>query len=528
MLHGYLFEARGIQSFLFASGKLRDMLNGSELLDYLCSEQGYLDQTLDALDLRPRVVRQAGGSFYLLFKNEHDARRLQAVWRLACAEWVPGLEVVDVVVSGSSARETIAHGLAALRLQRNRLQGDFPRPGPLADRAPRTGLAAVASLHGEALDASTLRQRSFERPQDNRQLTARFMSEEAIWPVNFEQDAPQLTRFPLGNSSLIGLVHADGNGLGELLRLIAKACSDADDEVYVRLYRQFSELVTRATLQATDEASRDVLRPHAEQGVMPARPLILGGDDLTLITRADLALPFVSAWIDAFERHSRDALNELAAAFEQSGLKQFAAELPERLTACAGVCFMKAGQPFRSGHELAESLCKRAKAHSRRAAHGAEIPSSIAWHKVQETLIDDAQALFERNHRIVDGDRTLDCSLGVYGLHAGNGLPVLDDLLALMDSFAGGLNDRPLREVATLLRGSLPLASQAYLRWRELAEKQAAAGLALFDQSLERLIGDVDQALPFSCGEHRYSPIDDLLALRSIQGKNKETGEQDV
>jgi hypothetical protein len=224
----------------------------------------------------------------------------------------------------------------------------------------------------------------------------------------------------------------------------------------------------------------------------------------------------------------RDALSELSAAFEQSGLKQFAAELPERLTACAGVCFMKAGQPFRSGHELAESLCKRAKAHSRRAAHGGEIPSSIAWHKVQETLIDDAQALFERNHRIADGDRTLDCSLGVYGLHAGNGLPVLDDLLALLDSFSGGLNDRPLREVATLLRGSLTLASQAYLRWRELAEKQAAADLALFDQSLERLIGDVDQVLPFSCGEHRYSPIDDLLALRNIQGKKRETGEQDV
>tara|TARA_R110002167_G_scaffold366450_1_gene597500 strand:- start:7394 stop:7588 length:195 start_codon:yes stop_codon:yes gene_type:complete len=43
MLHAYLFEARGIQRFLFSSGKLRDILGGSELLDYLCAEDGLLD-----------------------------------------------------------------------------------------------------------------------------------------------------------------------------------------------------------------------------------------------------------------------------------------------------------------------------------------------------------------------------------------------------------------------------------------------------------------------------------------------------
>ena len=82
---GYLFEARGIQRFLFATGKLKDMVDGSELIDFICGSGGYLDQVLDSLSLDPIIVRKAGGVFYLVFEREEDAQRLQNVWRLAAA-----------------------------------------------------------------------------------------------------------------------------------------------------------------------------------------------------------------------------------------------------------------------------------------------------------------------------------------------------------------------------------------------------------------------------------------------------------
>lgn len=521
MFYAYLFEARGIQRFLFASGKLRDMLNGSELLDYICAPSGYLDQALERLQLTPTVVRQAGGSFYLVFSGEQDAKRFQAVWRLASAIWLPGLETVDALTGEHSAREAIEVGLNVLQSARNQLKPDLPRPGPFALRAPRTGLAATTRDRGEALDCATARQRQFNRPLDNHCLTARFMSQDAIWPVNFEADAPEDTRFPLGDQTLVGLVHADGNGLGEVLRMITNAWQLADDPAYMRMYRSFSESLTKATRNATDEACTHVLLPHAVNGVMPARPLVLGGDDLTLIVRADLALPFTRYWLEAFERHTESVMKTVKAHLQEASITLEEGDIPERLTACAGICFLKPSQPFQPAHELAASLCQRAKTRSRQTSAGGKImPSCLAWHRVQESLIQDADTLFNRNHLVVTDTARFETALGVYAIHEGHGLPALKHLIELLAAFEDGLNDRPLREVATLIRGSTLVATRTYQRWHQRSTKHSADQMQRFDFALEQLVGSVEQDLPFSSGDIRRSPLDDILSLRTIIGES--------
>jgi len=356
--YAYLFEVRGIQRFLFASGKLRDMLGGSELLDYLCADDGLLDQTLKSLDLQPKIVRKAGGSFYLLFERREDAVRLRAVWRLACGNWLPGVEQIDALSEGRSAREAMDEGLRLLRKARNRLCADLPRPGPLSERSPRTGLAAVLRERDESLDAATARQRRFERPKDQ-DLAQRFLDEDDyLWPINFEEDAPASERFPLGERHLVGLLHADGNGLGELLRVLTDACKDADDATYIDLYRGFSDGLSDTTLAAARQACR-VLRPHACDKVLPARPLVLGGDDLTILVRADLALPFAKAFLDAFESHSRSAMTRLNKVFADKGLQAQASRLPAHLTACAGLCYMKCSHPFQAGQSYRPDIPHR-------------------------------------------------------------------------------------------------------------------------------------------------------------------------
>lgn len=523
MKYAYLFETRGIQRFLFASGKLRDMLGGSELLDYVCADGGLLDQTLEALDLAPLSPRRAGGAFYLLFSNREDAIRLRDAWRLASARWLPGVEKVDALSEGPTAYAAIAAGLEQLRQARNHLSADLPRPGPLTERSPRTALAAVERHREESLDAATLRQRSFERPADGQSLAQRFLDEEGyIWPVDFEESSPANRRFPLGERRLVGLLHADGNGLGELLRTLNDACSGADDRTYVSLYRTFSEGLATATQEAASQASREVLLSNATNQVLPARPLVLGGDDLTILLRADLALPFARAFLNAFEQSSRRSMQALQSAFEQSGLGEQARQLPEYLTACAGLCFMKCSQPFQAGHDLAESLCKRAKSASRKVRKpGAPMPATLAMHKVQDSLLEDAETQFAQNHCVSHEGRTWQLALPAYALAPGHALPVLDDLDQLLQIFAGnrdhGLNDRPLRELATLWHDNLSLARQAYARWRELAARNHPSALASFDDHLEKLLGRVSNDLPCSQHETPQSPLADLLSLLTLQ-----------
>lgn len=550
MRHAYLFEARGIQRFLFGSGKLRDMLGGSELLDYLCADGGLLDQTLARLELSPNVVRKAGGAFYLVFDTREQAERLRDVWRLACSQWLPGVEQVDVLSSGKSVRDAIKLGLDLLREQRNRIQVDLPRPGPLSERSARTGLAAVKRDRSESMDAATAQQRNFERPADSRPLASRFLDDsDYIWPVNFEENAPARTRFPLGERRLVGLLHADGNGLGELLRTINKACEGADDDTYTVLYRAFSDGLGRATLRAAHTASRQVLVPAAVDGVLPARPLVLGGDDLTIVLRADLALDFARVFLVAFETETREAMTTLRQTFIDKALTDHAKTLPEFLTACAGLCYMKCTQPFQTGHDLAESLCKRAKNASRKVRQGnTPMPATLALHKVQDSLLGNAESQFRQNHvarHLTHPSQQMAANaphcdevhmaLPAYALRPTPGLPALDDLLELTQVFnrgasADALNDRPLRELATMMHANLPLAEQTYKRWRDLAARHKKTTLAHFDDTIARLVGTPIDGLP--CSQFKtetnkepgettsriaHSPISDLLSLLTVQ-----------
>lgn len=524
MQFAYLFETRGIQRFLFASGRLRDMQGGSELLDYVCTKGGLLDQTLQALALNPQSPRRAGGVFYLLFSSVEDAQRMRHCWRLACARWLPGVEQVDALCSAPTARQAIAAGLIELHEARNRLEADLPRPGPLTERSPRTGLAAVEHLRGESLDATTICQRSFKRPEASLKLEQRFLDEPGyLWPINFEEDSHAEQRFPLGERRMVGLIHADGNGLGELLRVINEACSEADDQTYLNLYRTFSDGLTEATQKAAQQASRDVLLPQAVGQVLPARPLVLGGDDVTILVRADLALPFTQAFLAAFEQHSAESMRALQAAFEQAGLQVAGRKLPDRLTACAGVCFMKCSQPFQAGHELAESLCRRAKSESRKARiDGQAMPATLAMHKVQDSLQADADSQFQQNYCVQQGEiMTWQLALPAYALQPVVGLPVLEDLYRLSAVFdqrsAQRLNDRPLRELATLWHVDPALARQRYRRWRELADKHQPRSLQAFDDCLQNLVGNLAADLPCSTRQPAQSPLADLLNLLSLQ-----------
>ncbi len=522
MMYAYLFEARGIQRFLFATGKLKDMLNGSELVDYICAQGGYLDQVLDSLNIKPDIPRRAGGAFYLIFNNQTDAQRMQSTWRLAGAQWLVGMELVDTISYATSAKAAIENGIKQLASQRNQILAEVPCPSPIAERSPRTGLAAVSWQKDESLDAATNNIRSFQRPLKSEPLTKRFLNNSTVkWPINFEADAHASTRFPLGERQLVGVVHADGNGLGELLRILSEACQHADDQTYIQLYQCFSNGVTRATVDAAREACEKVLLPQAIDSVMPARPLVLGGDDLSMVIRADLALSFTEAFLIAFEQHSKQAMSELKSAFDHAKLTQHTYKLPTQLTACAGVVFMKASQPFYTAYQLSEGLCKRAKNVARQyQVDQGLMPSTVSFFKVSDSLLEDVDAMIKQTQTATHNKQEWQFSLKAYSVHQVDGLPQLSNLYALKDCFVTKLNDRPLRELATLLHVNLSYSRQIYSRWLNLNRRQNKDAISIFESNLANLLkGKPEPDLPFSCQSSNLymSPLTDLLTLSTIE-----------
>lgn len=500
----YLFEARSIQSYLFAGGKLRDMMSASDMVDRLCDQ--VLDQALAQLAMTDeckasgnltsvRFPRRAGGAFYALLDDKAQAKKLRDLWSFTVARYLPGLEALHVIAEGASDAEAVGNGQKKLLAARNMPPAALPEGGPLVVRCQRTGLPAVDADSDEPIDAALRRRRQSDKESDSdsgqRRLGRKFLSarkEETnaakyVFPCDFELSGRERNDpyvFPFNNEKrTVAIVHADGNGLGIILRQLSKSIESRPEE-YAQAFRGFSEALERATETAAQQATAEVLKPAAKQHpdnrrTLPARPLVLGGDDLTTILRADLALAFTQKFIEAFETSSEKELTQWQTGLKSRGLSTEG--LPSYLTACAGIVFIRANQPFSQAYELAESLCQRAKKASDTVTGKLSMkPSSLSFARITTSCFDDAEELFQQTVPLDDTEGRL--TLGTYGVgrHA-DALPSLQALERLHSTLASDeVSSGPARKLMTVLQQDLPEAQRLWSRWLEvLRERQAEA-----------------------------------------------------
>ncbi|MDM8522012.1 hypothetical protein QUF80_01470 [Desulfococcaceae bacterium HSG8] len=90
------------------------------------------------------------------------------------------------------------------------------------------------------------------------------------------------------------------------------------------------------------ESYKHLIFKHADKKkVIPIRPIILGGDDVTFVCDGKLGIYFSKLFMESFEK------------------KRVSDEKP--LSACAGIAVIKTKYPFHRGYTLAEKLCENAK-----------------------------------------------------------------------------------------------------------------------------------------------------------------------
>lgn len=166
----------------------------------------------------------------------------------------------------------------------------------------------------------------------------------------------------VGNGYL-ALIHADGNGVG------SGAGKTASERA--TFFHRNRVLLRRAVQTAIDTHCPDT-------GRAPLIPLMLGGDDLLLVTRAEIALPFVVTLckeLDALQR-------------ESSGLK---------LTLGVGVVIAKHTIPIHRLHEVAEQLASSAKRRFRGFKDDDAKCSVVDWAVFSTAWVDDPEAVRRRD-----------------------------------------------------------------------------------------------------------------------------------
>jgi len=174
----------------------------------------------------------------------------------------------------------------------------------------------------------------------------------------------------VGNGYL-ALIHADGNGVGSGLG------EDKPDSERAAFFHRNRVLIRRATRKAVNDHCPDT-------GRALLIPLMLGGDDLLLVTRAEIALPFVVTLCEELDALQKDS----------NGFK---------LTLGVGVVFAKHTIPIHRLHEVAEQLASSAKRRFRGFKDEEAKRSVVDWAVFSSAWVDDPEEVRRRDWLLGSG-----------------------------------------------------------------------------------------------------------------------------
>ncbi len=154
----------------------------------------------------------------------------------------------------------------------------------------------------------------------------------------------------------LGIVHADGNGIGQLFLEFGSICDWKTQDEYFDAYRKFSLSLDLCGVAAFQEALDKTW--SQQEKFIPLIPLVLGGDDLTVICDGRISVAFAAIYLKAFQKKTQKET-----VLGQSSIipKILKGKNWKKLGAAAGVAITKPHYPFHRGYELSEQLIKQAK-----------------------------------------------------------------------------------------------------------------------------------------------------------------------
>ncbi len=337
MATAVIMDIMSIQDYVFGSNALKENLGASYIVEH------FYDR------LKPFRGYTGGGNAFLLFDSTKQAEKAVKDFMLESLVQFPGVVTACAWDDGfdeNNFRKSADRLFEKLRENKNMcIPATFVPAHGITSECPRSGLS------GEM----------FYRDEKRIQ----FISSTSASKIAFSENAASaasdfLVKLGLGgkysftveidklgqeedSDSHIAVVHVDGNDMGEKF----KACQDLKDiETLSGFLKNAVEKSFLAVISAIDSEIGEMssfLRPQKEKErtILPLRPIIMGGDDVTFVCEGRMGIYFASLFMKSFEKYS--------------------APSGEKLTSCAGVAVVKTKYPFFRAYQLAEELCRNAK-----------------------------------------------------------------------------------------------------------------------------------------------------------------------
>lgn len=512
MQYLYGCSIQGIQNFIFETNKLREMVGASEMVEGI--NEFFLGDFANKYNLsfsEQNKIRFAAGNIRVCC-SEEDAQKIVRHFPKELQSYAPGISVLQALVKieGDLTSKYMIELEKRLRIQKNRLQKPFYHGVTAIERCRRTGKPACSRDEEGLIDLSTQRKQEEGREEAARRLSSKVLPEK-FDGFRFPMDISEIVRNQgKEKGDWLAVVHADGNSLGKILIKLSK---ELESKSIASAYKSFSIAIKQATETAARNSFSNVILEEIKgnsdpyKKKYPFRPLIIGGDDITVLCKADLAIPFTQKYLREFENQTRAEIQKLP-----KYLRDF---LPEKLTACAGIAFIKESYPFYYAYNLTEDLCKRAKRESKKISPE-NVPSSLAFHKVFSSFQDSYEETIKRE--LTAGTIRLD--FGPYAIDCTN-MPLLSSLMDCVECLKKS-QDSPisgLRRYLSELHNGKESADLLWDRILQIAQEKQNFNAKELGEKLKALHRDLSLQQPVAfIDQEKKTPLYDILTLLSLKG----------
>jgi hypothetical protein len=404
----------GIQRYIFGSNNLKHNIGASSLVhkathDWVyeklielgstnVTDRGTIDKSqIESHNLNSELVYAGGGNAVILFRTPELADQFTKGFTWKVLQVAPGLEVIVAHREFDWQNEILPQVVQTAMDDLSRKKVDRVSSSPMLGLGVTadcqfTGLPAVDKDEEERRISPEILAKIREADSAHKKLVKK-LELPSLYDIPKDFDEFGRTR---GESSYIAVVHTDGNGMGKRVQGIADSyTSPEQNREYIQAIRAFSQSIQKVVekalkstvqqlIDAVDEnhSIREVIElpVRSEDGkeLLPFRPIVFGGDDVTFVCDGRLGLTLTEFY-----------------------LRQFTSQ---RLTdgeppyARAGIAVVKTHYPFARAYALAGELAKSAKNYIINQTAGEKDLTALDWHFAVGGLVLGLQEIRQREY----------------------------------------------------------------------------------------------------------------------------------
>lgn len=340
-----LIDTVSIQEYIFGSNKLKDNIGASYLVGSIFNKE-ILEQA--GFIYKPDNIGYiGGGNAILFFESKEKAKEFISRFSIYLIMYAPGLNVAFSIDERKmdkdnfkSVRDKLFTNLT--NRKRNLILPQTILSNGITENCSRTGLSKNIFLKANENDYVSSESYAKNKASDSslnyiKEKYSEILKNKYIFTNELEKLGSTH-----GEKSKIAIVHIDGNGIGDLFNsqeslTSTKELSKLLEESVESSFKHVLEVLINEEDKIAEEIKISI---EGNKKILPIRPIIIGGDDITFVCDAKLGIYLAKVFLETFQK------------FEYRG---------KNLTACAGVAITNLKYPFYRGYELAESLCVNAK-----------------------------------------------------------------------------------------------------------------------------------------------------------------------